>query len=209
METLTFERRKTYDGVLRLIHAWNGLSILFLMMTVWLSELFEKGAGEKTLWQIHVYVGYALVVGLAARLVWGFIGPRHARFSDMWHPREWLRAVRSFSLRSTPRFGHDTLASGIYLAVYVLLLVMAGTGLALSAIEHSMGPLTPWFADKVLLKDFFEEPHEAIYSVLMAFVVVHIAALIWHEKVEKTPLAQSMVSGYQYKREADEGGSHG
>jgi cytochrome b len=35
----------------------------------------------------------------------------------------------------------------------------------------------------------------------MAFVVVHIAALIWHESKDKTPLAQSMVSGYQYEIE--------
>ncbi|OGV71433.1 MAG: hypothetical protein A3B82_00330, partial [Methylophilales bacterium RIFCSPHIGHO2_02_FULL_57_10] len=188
-----------YDPVLRLIHAWNGLAILFLMATVWLSELFEKGIGEDTLWQVHIYLGYALVLGIVARLAWGIAGPQHARFSDMWHPAAWWNAVRHFNLQVTPRFGHNALASGVYLLVYTLLAVMAVTGLGLAAIEHSMGPFNNWFGDMVWLKEIFEEPHEVIYSVLMGFVVVHIAALIWHERKDRTPLAQAMVSGYQYQ----------
>ncbi|MEW5942641.1 MAG: cytochrome b/b6 domain-containing protein [Pseudomonadota bacterium] len=198
-ETFTYQRRKVYDGILRLIHAWNGLAIVFLIVTVWLSELFEEGAGERTLWQFHAYLGYALVVGLAARLAWGLVGPRHARFSDMWHPAQWWRALRRLDFSAPPRYGHHVLASGVYLAVYVLLLAMAATGLALAAIELSMGPLTLWLGDAAWLKDVFEEPHEAIYSVLMAFVAAHVGALIWHERAEKAPLAQSMVSGYQYQ----------
>lgn len=204
-ETFTYQRRKVYDGILRLIHAWNGLAIVFLIATVWLSELFEEGVGEKTLWQLHAYLGYALVVGLAARLAWGLVGPRHARFSDMWHPAQWWLAARHMSLKTPARFGHDALASGVYLAIYILLLAMAATGLALAAIELSMGPLTLWLGDAAWLKEVFEEPHEAIYYVLMAFVAAHVGALIWHEGTEKTPLAQSMVSGYQYLIRGKEG----
>lgn len=199
METLNYRRQQVYDPVLRIIHAWNGISILFLMATVWLSDLFDKGVGEDTLWQLHIYLGYGLILGLAARLAWGIAGPQHARFSDLWHPSAWRRAVRTRNFRSAPRFGHDTLASGVYLTVYLLLVVMAVTGLGLAAAEHSMGPLNAWFGDMAWAEDIFEEPHEAIFYVLMGFVVVHIAALIWHERKDKTPLAQSMVSGYQYQ----------
>jgi len=201
METLTYRRQKVYDPVLRLIHLWNALSILFLMATIWFSELFEKGVGEDTLWQLHIYIGYALIVGIVARLAWGFVGPSHARFSDMWHPAAWWNAVRHFNFQSKPRFGHDTLASGVYLLLYVLLAVMAVTGLGLAAIEHSMGPFNAWFGDMAWLKDTFEEPHELIYSILIGFVVIHIAALIWHEHKDKTPLAQAMVTGYKYEIE--------
>jgi Ni/Fe-hydrogenase 1 B-type cytochrome subunit len=38
--------------------------------------------------------------------------------------------------------------------------------------------------------------------LLMGFVVIHIAALIWHEKKDKAPLAQAMVTGYKYEIEA-------
>jgi cytochrome b len=201
METLLYRRQKVYDPALRLIHLWNGLAILFLMTTIWLSDLFEKGIGEKTLWQLHIYIGYALVVGVVARLAWGLVGPRHARFSDMWHPVAWWNAVRNFNLQAKPRFGHHILASGAYLLVYLLLIAMAITGFGLAAVEHSMGPFNTWFSDMPWIKEVFEEPHEFIYYLLMGFVVIHIAALIWHEQKDKTPLAQSMVTGYQYEIE--------
>jgi len=201
METITYRRQKVYDPVLRFIHLWNGLAILFLIATIWLSELFEKGVGEKTLWQLHIYIGYALVIGIVARLAWGVVGPRHARFSDMWHPAAWWGAVRHFNLKAKPRFGHNALASGVYLLVYLLLIIMAVTGLGLAAIEQSMGPFNAWFGDMTWLEDVFEEPHEIIYYLLMGFVTLHIAALIWHEHQDKTPLAQAMVTGYQYEVE--------
>lgn len=204
METITYNRQKVYDPALRLIHLWNGLAIVFLMVTIWLSDLFDKGVGEDTLWQLHIYIGYALVVGIIARLAWGLIGPRTARFSNMWHPAEWWYAVRNLNFQAKPHVGHHTLASGIYLLVYLLLAVMAVTGLGLAAIEHSTGPLNPWLGDMAWLKDLFEEPHELIYYALMGFVVVHIAALIWHEHKDKTPLAQAMVSGYKYEIESED-----
>jgi cytochrome b561 len=78
---------------------------------------------------------------------------------------------------------------------------MAVSGLGLAAIEHSMGPFNSWFGDMTWLEDLFEEPHEIIYYLLMGFVVIHIAALIWHEYKDKTPVAQAMVTGYQYEVE--------
>ena len=201
MEKITYRRQKVYDPALRLIHLWNGLAILFLMVTIWISDLFDKGVGEDTLWQIHIFIGYALVVGIVARLAWGLVGPRHARYSDMWHPAAWWNAVRHFNLTTKPRFGHNTLASAVYLLVYLLLIAMAVSGLGLAAIEHSMGPFNAWFGDMAWLKDLFEEPHEIIYYLLMGFVVIHIAALIWHEYKDKTPVAQAMVTGYQYEVE--------
>ena len=199
METITYHRHKVYDPALRLIHLFNGLAILFLMATIWLSDLFEKGVGEDTLWQLHIYIGYALAIGIVARLTWGVIGPHHARFSDMWHPLAWWDAIRNFNFQAKPRLGHNTLASGVYLLVYLLLVVMVVTGLGLAAVEHSMGPLNARIGDMPWLKEVFEEPHELIYNLLMGFVVIHIAALIWHEHKDKTPLAQSIVTGYQYE----------
>ena len=203
MEKITYRRQKVYDPALRLIHLWNGLAILFLMVTIWISDLFDKGVGEDTLWQIHIFIGYALVVGIVARLAWGLVGPRHARYSDMWHPAAWWNAVRHFNLTTKPSFGHNTLASAVYLLVYLLLIAMAVSGLGLAAIEHSMGPFNTWFGDMTWLEDLFEEPHEIIYYLLMGFVVIHIAALIWHEYKDKTPMAQAMVTGYQYQVEPD------
>lgn len=209
MTTLNYRREKVYDPVLRIIHAWNGLAILFLLSTVWISDFFEKGSAEETLWTLHIFLGYALVTGLVARLIWGLAGPAHARFKDMWHPSAWLQAISIGKLHAQPRFGHHPFASGVYLALYLLLAVMAITGLGLAAVEHSMGPLNSWIGDMPWLEDIFEEPHEFIYNLILAFVVIHIAALVWHEKKDQAPLAQAMVSGYQYQKLPNESANEG
>lgn len=208
MSAVSYRRHKTYDPLLRLVHAWNACAILMLAVTVWLSGLFDFGLARKSLWQFHIYLGYALVVGLAARLVWGFTGPAHARFSDLWHPAAWRDVLLR---RAIPprRLGHDALASAAYLVVYALLLLMAGTGLSLAAIEHGIGPFASWLTDMSWLKSALKPPHELAYDVLMAFAVTHVGALVWHESRHQTPLAQSMVSGFQYRvTEEDEDQPH-
>ncbi|MDE1943299.1 MAG: cytochrome b/b6 domain-containing protein [Betaproteobacteria bacterium] len=198
MSAVSYSRHKTYDPLLRLVHAWNAGAILMLAATVWLSGLFEFGSARKSLWQFHIYLGYALIVGLAARLAWGMVGPTHARFSDLWHPTAWGNALLRRA-RPAHRLGHDALASAAYLVVYVLLLLMTGTGLALASIEHGMGPFAPWLTDMSWLKGTLKPPHKFAYDALMAFAVVHVGALVWHESRHQTPIAQSMVSGFQYR----------
>ena len=77
---------------------------------------------------------------------------------------------------------------------------MAVTGLALAAIDQGRGPLAFWLGHDVALKHLFRMPHEWIENGILGFVVVHIAALILHESRHQVPLAQAMVSGYQYRK---------
>jgi cytochrome b561 len=81
-----------------------------------------------------------------------------------------------------------------------MLAVMAASGLALAAVEHGVGPLTPWLFDRTELEDLFEGPHEVLFLGVLAFIVVHIGAMLLHEWKDGVPVAQEMVSGYQYKK---------
>lgn len=205
MQTQTFQRVKAYDGLLRIIHLVNGLAIASLILTGSVADYFEHGAARDAIWQLHIYAGYSLIIGLAARIAWGLVGPRHARWSDMWHPRAWWTALRQRRLHLPPRVGHHVLASAVYLLVYGVLLMMAVTGLTLAAVEQSAGPLAGWLGDAVWLKDLVKEPHELGYDFLIGFTLIHIAMLVWHEARGGQPVAQSMVSGYQYLSPAKKG----
>lgn len=203
------EQRRVYDPLLRIMHAANAASILTLLATGFGAEAFEEGAGEALLWDVHVGAGYALVVGLTARLAWGLVGPRSARFSDLWHPRAWRSALIRLRLEPSGRYGHDEFASLVFLVLYAALAVMAATGLALAAIEHGVGPLAPALSDAVWLAEVFEEPHEALAWLVGALVSLHLAAVVYHQFVEGVPTAQSMLSGVQYRPARDGGGRHG
>lgn len=197
---MEWERKKVYDPLLRTLHWVIAMSILVLLGTAWSHELFEKGPYEKAIWLIHIYTGYVLTVAFSLRIIWGFIGPQHARFSSLWHPRTWLANLRRPNLKLGNTFGHHPMASFAYLTFYGLLVAMIVTGLGLAAIEHSIGPLAEWLSDSIWYGDLFEEPHEAISMLIVAFIVMHIGAMILHERLEKTPVSQAMISGYQYRR---------
>lgn len=196
----TYERRYVFDGLLRFIHWWNALTILLLIATALISEAFEHGPLERTLWQSHVFLGYGLIGGLAARFVWGLVGPQSARLSDLWHPRAWLQAVRTSRLPMEQRLGHDPLASLAFLLIYAALLIMAGTGLALAAIELDMGPLAAQLGDSAGFKKLLKEPHEFIFNLICIFIVIHIGAVMFHEWRGRVRIARSMLTGYQYHR---------
>jgi len=189
-----------FDGLLRLIHAWNGLVILALIATGLIADEYQHSATGAALWHLHIQMGYVLIGGLAARLVWGLIGPDSARWSDLWHPREWLATLRAFPRihLPAPRRGHDTLASILFIGVYFILAGLSATGLALAAIAHNLGPLADWLGDSIWLKHFFKEPHEAMYGLIAGFIALHLAALVFHQFFGKAPMAQAMLTGNQY-----------
>jgi cytochrome b len=188
--------KRAFDPLLRLIHAWNALAIVGLAATSQLAEAFEHGPWEPTIWQTHIQFGYALIGGLAFRLVWGMVGPEFARWSDLWHPRAWAEMLRGrFNIPS--RIGHDPKASAAFLAFYAVLLLMVGTGLPLAAIEFDMGPLVTMIGEDSGLKHFFKEPHEAGFALVLGFVALHLGALAFHRFVLHAPVGQAMVTGMQ------------
>ena len=73
------EAIKVWDPFVRVFH-WS-LAALFLAAYV-----TGDDAG-----QMHIAAGYAIAGLIALRIVWGFVGPRHARFSNFVRsPREVL-----------------------------------------------------------------------------------------------------------------------
>jgi cytochrome b len=201
MERLVLRRRKVYDPVLRIIHGWNALAIFGLLTTAEAAQRTAYTADSESLWRVHLWLGYGLTLGLAARLAWGVAGPVHARWVEMWRPKEWLSALRSRRWFTAPQQpGHHPVASAAYLGLYAVMLIMATTGLMLAALEQNTGPLARWVDYRVLYRTVVKAPHDMLEEVILTYVLMHVAALILHEKRHGLPMAQSMISGYQYER---------
>jgi cytochrome b len=202
MTRMNLIREKVYDPVLRLIHAWTGLTILLLLLTSQAAKWTAFTPEAAMLWRFHAWLGYGLVVGLVARISWSIYGPKHANWRQLWTWRAWLAAIRNRTFFTEPsRFGHHPLATAAYLLLYAMAAVMAVTGLALAAIDQSRGPLYQWLGHDVLMKPWFNLPHDVLEEWLLGFVLIHLAALILHEERHGIPLAQAMVSGYQYRED--------
>jgi cytochrome b len=190
---------RVYDPVLRLLHWVNALLIAALLISGLLSWFGEPGKDTAWLHEWHGWLGAALMVGFSARIAWGLTGPQHARFSDMWQPKAWCKALGKGEFFSLPdRFGHHPVASLAYLALYGLVAELTVTGLMLLAIKQGQGPLSLWLGWHAAYQGTPFSLHELAAWIVLGFVSMHLMALIFHPLLHRVPIAQAMVTGVQY-----------
>jgi len=189
---------RVYDPLLRLVHATLALSIIALIVTSQLADWFEDGPYEDTLWNLHILAGYGLTISLLTRLLWGIVGPASARWRDLWHPSVWKDSLKKMRLPSAHRVGHDPIASLAYLFAYGVMALMVVTGLGLAASEFQAGPLASWLGHATWLEDVLKDPHEAGFVLMLGFIGLHMAALVFHQ-LRGERVAQSMLTGKQYR----------
>jgi cytochrome b len=161
---------------------------------------------------IHVWAGY-LVGGLVlARILWGFVGPKHARFSDfVCSPFTAWRYLADLLRFKAPRhIGHSPAGGMMVLFLIVGCLVTVWTGMQQYAAEEGKGPLAwegPVVVAPALADEDEREGHgdddgeegEGIHEWLAHFtflgVLFHIAGVILASIVHKENLARAMFTG--------------
>lgn len=133
---------------------------------------------------MHQTVGYVVAGLIAVRLVWGFVGTRHARFADFLpSPPAVIEQMRDIATgRRHLHEGHSPLGA---LMIYNLLLTMAG----LAASGYAMTTMT--FVDVGWVEDL----HEALVSWAEVSVIVHILAVLIESRRLGVNLPKSMVTG--------------
>ncbi|MBN9424988.1 MAG: cytochrome b/b6 domain-containing protein [Burkholderiales bacterium] len=139
----------------------------------------------------HFRFGYAILTLLLFRLLWGFVGPRYARFASF-APNP-LAAWRYLRGRAAAGLGHNPLGA---LSVYALLLslaVQAGTGLFASDAIIFDGPLRPLVSGET--GDWLTAVHKVNKIILIVLVVLHLLAIAWYAIVRKQRLVGPMIVG--------------
>lgn len=185
------------------MHAWNGLCVFSLMLTIWFKGAFnELPNGRDTIYRLHIYIGFALTVGIILRLIWGFIGSEHAKFKKMWFMRDWVKVLKTKKLENSAQWGHDKYASLVYLFFYLMMAYQVISGLMFAARRFGIGPFSSFIMqtrERTTFYHYLQEIHSIIFYVSMVYVLLHIGMIIFHEKLNKHPIAQSMFSGFQFR----------
>lgn len=142
----------------------------------------------------HRSFGYATLVLVAFRVIWGFVGTRHARFASFVRgPGSVLAYLHSRPLRATP--GHNPLGALSVLAMLAVLFMQAATGLFANDEIANAGPFYGWIAPAA--SNRVTSLHEANSNLLLALLALHVAAIAWYERVAGKSLLRPMITGYK------------
>jgi cytochrome b len=140
----------------------------------------------------HRRLGYLVLVLVAFRLAWGFVGTRHARFASFVRGP---RAIRDF-LRTRGDVespGHSPLAALSVLALLALLFVQATTGLYANDEILNAGPFYGWIDPG--LSNRLTTLHRDNSEWLLAMIALHVLAVAWYALVRRRGLVRAMVTG--------------
>lgn len=150
----------------------------------------------------HGRCGYAVLVLVAFRIAWGFVGTRHARFANFLRgPRAMLAYLRARD--AAPVVGHNPLGALSVLALLGLLSLQAATGLFANDEVAFTGPFYGWVS--AATSERFTGLHEANSNALLVMLVLHVAAIAWYAVVRKRRLVAAMVTGRRPTAEVPDG----
>jgi len=207
-----------WDIAVRSFH-W---SLVIAFTIAWLS-----GDEEDSL---HIYTGYAVLALISFRLLWGFIGSRHARFSDfLTSPGEVIAYLKS--LKDQPRhyLGHNPAGGWMILLMLLTLFGITLSGLKVYGLEGH-GPLAANLTAPAIIsqahadedderyehegmsaagehegneadEDLWEEIHETLTDFMLLLIALHILGVFVSSRLHGENLAKAMITGNKESRD--------
>ncbi len=163
---------KVWDPFIRIFH-WS-LATLFVVAYLTGDEIE----------QVHIAAGYTIAGLVALRIVWGIVGPSHARFASFVRsPRDVLVYMRDMAGFRAPRYlGHNPAGAAMIVALLVTLIATATTGIMMTNDAF-------WGAKWV------EEVHEVCANLTVGLVVFHVIGVLVASFEHRENLVKAMITG--------------
>jgi cytochrome b len=183
--------------------------------------------GKILLKTIHVIVGYVFATNLLIRLLIGFIGKSHERWSKtLPFNKGFTQALVDFKDHKKIAYkGHNPAGKLMILALFTLLFTQMISGLVLAGTDIYYPPFGKYFAESIAidkqnteviqpyskvnvdahaykkmraLRKPFITAHVYAFYGLIFLIPLHILGVIIAERREKTALVSAMINGYKY-----------
>jgi cytochrome b len=196
-----------WDPLVRFGH-W---ALVAAFAVAYLSAEEEAGGPDP----LHVWGGYVVGAIVVLRLLWGFVGPRHARFADFVRgPIETLVYLRDLLLARGRRYvGHSPGGGAMVIALLVCLAATVATGMMAYG-EQGKGLLAEGGAmvgsarpdrDQAehgtrrgggqITESTTGELHNLLANITLALVVAHIFGVAVASFVHRENLVLAMITG--------------
>jgi len=179
--------RLVWDWPLRLWHWLFAIAVA----GAWISG--EWGGFDWRQW--HLWFGQSAIGLLIFRILWGFVGPRHARFASFLpRPSRLLAYLKTLLRRDAPESaGHNPLGA---LAVFALLVVLAAQAASGVFISDDILYEGPWFAAVSSdTTDLASRIHHQLAWPVGVLLGLHIAAILAYRLLKGQRLTRAMITG--------------
>ena len=179
-------------GMKKIIRIWDLPIRLFhwLLVACIIGSVITVNIGGNAM-QWHAYCGYSILTLLIFRVLWGFLGSTHARFSHFIPNR--VRLLNYLQGKSPKVLGHNPLGALSVLALLASLLFQAVTGLFADDEIAFQGPLVKYVSESIT--GIFSELHEANAGVIYTLIGLHLAAIFYYQKIKGENLVKPMLVG--------------
>lgn len=180
------DHRAVWDLPVRIFH--------WLLVAAFLGAFVTNGLGV-AYFQWHVLCGYAVIVLVAFRIVWGIVGTRHARFWNFVRgPLETLRYALAVVRGHAPAYaGHNPLGALMVVVLLAALGVQAVIGLFGNDEIVNYGPLYGYVSDSFSLR--LTALHRHLFYWILGAVGLHVAAVLAHRVFKGELLVKAMITG--------------
>ncbi len=196
---------KVWDILVRIFH-WSLVIAFFIA--------YFTGEEENN-W--HIYAGYTVLGLISFRVIWGFIGTKHARFSDfIYSPQTVFQYFKGLLIKHPKHYlGHNPAGGWMVLLLLASIFVVSVSGLKVYALEEGKGPLAS-SSELTLISDsyanggeyeyeskedhdeeeeFWEEIHEGATNFTLLLIALHIIGVIVSSKYHNENLIKAMITG--------------
>ncbi|MDD2942108.1 MAG: cytochrome b/b6 domain-containing protein [bacterium] len=165
-----------YDLPTRIFH-W-----LFAILFIVAFGIGTYVSDESASFPLHMLAGATMAFLVLVRIVWGFIGTQHARFSGFaLNPLDLISYLKGILTGDKKRWaGHNPASSWAALIMMIIALALASTGILM---------VTGY------KKHIVKEIHELLANGFLIVVIMHIAGVILHSVRHRDNIALSMVDG--------------
>lgn len=172
---ISMRNQTVYDLPLRFFHwLFAGLFIVAFLIAKTIDD-------ESLLFSYHMLAGLLLAFIVSLRIIWGFIGSKHSRFSNFaLHPRDLIAYFTGILSGDKRKWaGHNPASSWAAILMILLALGLAGTGYLMASGQ----------------KETFEDVHEIMANGFLIVVLLHIAGVILHALRHRDGIAMAMIDG--------------
>jgi Ni/Fe-hydrogenase 1 B-type cytochrome subunit len=161
---------------------------------------------------IHFVAAFIFFFNFVARLYWGFVGNKYARWYNFipYKKEQWQQILCVLKVdimqvvhKKIKDIGHNSLAAFTYFITFLAFVLQSLTGFGMyAAMSDSWFPkLFAWIVP-LMGGDFpVRNLHHILMWVFIIFALIHVYLVFYHDYIERRGITSSMIGGWKFIEE--------